>query len=703
MAASTTTDTAADVTELRAALWAHGWRPLAVYSRDKRPKGDGWGERARLTPPEAATAPATDDAMNTGELCDQLRPLDMDIEDRELVAQIAALAVEKLGRTIIRHRANSGRCLMVYRAAEGSPHKKSLAGKLGKLEFLGHGNQFVSHGTHPSGAKLEWHPKAPEQVQIGRLPAITEEQVDAFLLLCAPLIDAQAPVKTNGGNGNSSLGQRANLIEVAEALKAIPNDAPTNWEHWNRIGMACWGATHGSAGGFDAWCAWSEQHPSFDKAEALDRWANYDVSPPDRIGAGTLFHLAKEERRKLAAAAVAPSTDWREGLHETNNGYKGDEHNCHHALAKAPALAGNIGYDVRRRALVILKPGFYGTIGRWASANTAALTIWLQSEGIPAKPASVDTALAQLSMEYRIDPLEDYLLGLQWDGTERLGHWTTTYLGAADTPTNSMIGSKFLIGMVARGLKPGCKMDYALCLEGPQGAKKSQVAYVLGGEYTSEDMQSFNGRDAQQIAGSNWVIEVAEMAAVSRSDLEKFKAFLTVRNDTFIPKYERYQVTIPRWCVFILTVNPGGDGYLVDPTGNRRVWPITVTEIDIEALKRDRDQLLAEAVACFQRGDLWWPENAEQTKLLISEQAERTTEDPWARAVNEWADRQVSVFGTAEVAISALGLTHKDLNRSVAIRIGYILKSLGWSRARMREGSDLNWVYEKGSITRFSR
>ena len=686
-----------DVRALRESLWSHGWRPLAVYSSDKRPKGDAWTERARHDPPDAVTAAAVQDALNTGILADGLRALDMDIEDQEIVAQVAALAVEHLGRTLIRHRANSARCLMVYRAAEGSPHKKSLTGKRGKLEFLGHGNQFVSHGLHPSGAKLEWRPKAPEEVQIGRLPAITEEQVDAFLLLCAPLIEAErAATRTNGngnGNGNGALGQRANLIQIAEALGRIPNDGTADWEHWNRIGMAAWAATEGSAGGFDAWCAWSEHHPSFDRTAAAERWDNYRRSPPTQIGAGTLFHLANEQRRKTAEAVVEPNADWREGLHESKNGYKGDEHNCHLALTKAPQLAGNIGYDVRRRALVILKPGFYGTVGRWASANTAALTIWLQGEGIPAKPAAVDTALAQLGMEYRIDPLEDYLLGLQWDGIERIGHWTTTYLGAEDTPTNSMIGSKFLIGMVARALKPGCKMDYALCLEGPQGAKKSQVAYVLGGEYTSEDMQNFNSLGAQMIAGSNWVIEVAEMAAVSRSELEKFKAFLTVRNDTFIPKYERYQVNIPRWCVFILTVNPTGDGYLVDPTGNRRVWPITVGTIDIHALKRDRDQLLAEAVVCYQRGDQWWPENEEQTKLLVSEQAERTEQDPWFKTVEEWTERQTTNFGTSDVAISALSLQYKDLNRSVAIRIGNVLKKLGYKRKRLREGSDLSWIY----------
>ena len=177
------------ISALRVQLWDSGYRSLAVYSHDhadrvragKAPLGDKWTERARQDPPECVRLPAVAWAANTGILADQLRPIDVDVDDPELAGTVRALALDMLGDTPIRCRANSGRCLLPYRAAEGSPRKRVLVGKLGKIEVLGHGQQFVSHGVHPSGAPLYWHPDPPELTPLDTLPTVTEEQITEFL------------------------------------------------------------------------------------------------------------------------------------------------------------------------------------------------------------------------------------------------------------------------------------------------------------------------------------------------------------------------------------------------------------------------------------------------------------------------------------------------------------------------------------------
>jgi hypothetical protein len=262
--------------------------------------------------------------------------------------------------------------------------------------------------------------------------------------------------------------------------------------------------------------------------------------------------------------AQAADGNWMSILQLGDKGPKGNDLNASLALENAPELAGKIAFDVRLGALVALRPGPFGPSGKWSSANSAALTIWLQGQGIPVRVSHVETALLKLGQEHQIDPLEDYLLGLQWDGVERIGSWLEVYAGVVATPVSSLIGSKFLIGMVARAFKPGCQMDYALTLEGPQGEGKSSLIRILGGQYGSESLPDFHSRDAQQIAGESWIIEIADLAALGRSAIEQFKSFITTTADSFVPKYERHKVTRKRWCVFVMTVNPNGAGYLFD-------------------------------------------------------------------------------------------------------------------------------------------
>jgi len=75
-------------------------------------------------------------------------------------------------------------------------------------------------------------------------------------------------------------------------MAAIPNTGPADWDAWNRIGMALWAATGGSAFGGELWDQWSKRHPAYTAGDTQERWLHYRDSKPTHIGAGTLFHLA---------------------------------------------------------------------------------------------------------------------------------------------------------------------------------------------------------------------------------------------------------------------------------------------------------------------------------------------------------------------------------------------------------------------------
>ena len=143
----------------------------------------------------------------------------------------------------------------------------------------------------------------------------------------------------------------------------------------------------------------------------------------------------------------------------------------------------------------------------------------------------------------RVHPVRDYLDALRWDGVPRLEHWTITYLGAEDTPLNRAFGSRWMISAVARIMQPGAKADHMLILEGPQGAKKSSALKALAGaDWFTDELAEIGSKDAAQQMRGIWIIEIAELDAISRAEVSRIKAFLTRTTDRYRPPYERYIV-----------------------------------------------------------------------------------------------------------------------------------------------------------------
>ena len=309
------------VTEQRAQLWKAGFRPVPILNADalgpspgKRPLGLKWREDALKDPPFCVTIPAVSHALNTGILCDALRPIDIDIDDAALARQVRDLAFSHFGETAMRIRRNSPRCTLLYRAAEGSPGKIAITGAAHskavgcKIEVLGAGQQFVAFGRHDSGADLEWMPEAPGEITADSVPGITEAEILTFLTEAATIIGAVPPIKPNGKDHHSGTESQADPLRLAAAMAAIPNTDAADWESWNHVGMALWRASGGSIFGGELWNEWSKRNPAYDYGETLERWNHYVRSPPTEIGAGTLFHMAGSSFRPAPDYGEPP--DW---------------------------------------------------------------------------------------------------------------------------------------------------------------------------------------------------------------------------------------------------------------------------------------------------------------------------------------------------------------------------------------------------------
>jgi predicted P-loop ATPase len=268
-------------------------------------------------------------------------------------------------------------------------------------------------------------------------------------------------------------------------------------------------------------------------------------------------------------------------------------------------------------------------------------------------------------------PVRDVDVGLV---QERLQH-----LGLKRISKDTVIGEMFLISMVARILRPGCKADHMLVLEGPQGILKSTACNVLGGQWFSDNLPDVTaGKDVSQHINGKWLIEVDEMHAMSRAEAAQLKAFITRTTERYRPSYGRKEVIEPRQCVFIGTTNR--DTYLRDETGGRRFWPVKVGTIAIDALTCDRDQLFAEAVAMYQRKAMWWPDKDFEREHIMPEQAARYEADAWEETIATYIEIKSKVT-IGEVA-RALGIETRHIGTADQRRIAAVLERLSWRRER---------------------
>lgn len=304
------------------------------------------------------------------------------------------------------------------------------------------------------------------------------------------------------------------------------------------------------------------------------------------------------------------STDWMGDLEYDRKGtIKSTINNIAKILENDPRLKGHLYLDLLRNNISVVHGlPWDRTATAWGNRDDANLRGWLENDYEITGKEKIRDALDMVITKHQRHPIREYFSSLVWDGTPRLERLIIDYAGAEDTELTRTMTRIHFTAAVARVMNPGCKYDYCLILAGPQGAGKSSLIRIMGGEYYKDGLTSMEGKEgAEQVQGSH-LIEIGELDGMRRSEITAVKQFITNQVDEFRPAYGTRKEKVYRQCVFFGTTNE--QLFLKDETGNRRFPIIAINpelrkhgEYWFEELEAERDQLWAEAVEYWRRGE----------------------------------------------------------------------------------------------------
>ena len=281
---------------------------------------------------------------------------------------------------------------------------------------------------------------------------------------------------------------------------------------------------------------------------------------------------------------------------------------------------------------------------QWRDVDDAGLRAYLEKIYGLNHRNNIYDAWELIVYDNSFNSVANYLKSLKHDGIKRIDTLFIDYLGVEDNLYSREVTRKSLVGAVARVFEPGVKLDTSIVLVGSQGVGKSQIINRLGKEWYSDNITTVKGKEAcEQIQGF-WIIEIAELAAMKRVEIEAIKQFMSKQEDTYRGAYARNVKSHKRQCIFICTTNT--HDCLKDYTGNRRFLPL-----DVDGDKATKDiwkdlnnyevnQIWAEAVKFYKAGEKLIL-SSKANELAKQEQESHTKHNPLEGIINEYLDMPV--------------------------------------------------------------
>nr|DAU82915.1 MAG TPA: virulence associated protein E [Caudoviricetes sp.] len=425
------------------------------------------------------------------------------------------------------------------------------------------------------------------------------------------------------------------------------------------------------------------------------------------------------EERIAQAAAEFSDEDWQNGLELDKSGHvKNTLHNLTLILENDPNLKGVVFNQLLDGMEIKGEVPWKHPSKFWRDADDAQLISYVDTHYGTFSARNYDIAVTKVADDRAYHPIREFIESLpEWDKVPRVDTLLVDYLGAGDTAYVRAVTRKTLCAAISRVLRPGCKFDSMLVLNGPQGVGKSTLIAKLAGEWFSDSLNLGDTKDktaAEKLQGY-WILEIGELAGLKKAEVETLRSFLSRQNDIYRAAFGKRATPHLRQCVFFGTTN-AESGYLRDTTGNRRFWPGknpgSGKKQSWNLTHEEILQIWAEALVYVRQGEKLYL-SAEMDALAKDEQREAMESDEREGLVREyldtllperWAEMDLferrnflsgSDFGglqekgtvrrtsvsNMEIWCECFGKERANLRRTDSNELTGILARLGWKRA----------------------
>ena len=421
------------------------------------------------------------------------------------------------------------------------------------VEFKTVGRQVVLlPSVHPNGRGYEWDALFGFDMTVPDVP-------DALL---DRLRRPPRPSAVPDGTLTSEM-----LSKLLEGLDARDFDSNNTWLP---LAMACHHATAGD--GIDVFLDWCATDPDYaDRpAQVRARWDSFSTGRDTAVSVRTLYkalHAAQrgdliEPAERSDSVDDFPHYDGPVEVRRPAFMKKGDRIEANYRNVLRAIEAGNlgVGFDViaQRASLRADHLPWVADVGRELNDDLIRIVReWVMHQfGFEPRREDLSDVLLAMATKNPFNPIVDYLDGLKWDGTGRVDGLFSNYFGAADGAYERAVGRKLMVAAVRRARRPGAKFDTVPIIEGKQGTGKTSALRILGGGWHSDaELGRVDGKDAPAVLQGVWIMELGELTAMNKGEVEQLKAFVSRCEDRYRTPYDRHPKTHPRRCVFVGTTN----------------------------------------------------------------------------------------------------------------------------------------------------